>query len=514
MAVLGVEKQVSYAFEQNGKYFVASANEIASGFLSPEQNIVSLFDKLNQMQTDINSLRALIQNAKGKLVVRIIDDLGQEYQVEPNSTVKLFAGNYKDEVDQLIIRKGAIITKNYFVKIFNDAASDLELYSRYFGPYTTKAYDSVISGSSYQSNDTDYNTLRRYDYVPLGLSNASQIDITTYGFIRNLPEASSQSQGQFINSRYTSINGKSNLYGAVNGATHGVFQVEPQLLGAVPSLATSLSDIEYICGATDMSNISVLGALGSTSSGDFIRKGSNTAGTKQVIPSTDAYVTQAFNNNSILVHINHPEISNRLTNVNPNLTASSEVRNSRFSIIQTGATGYNQQNALFYLNSGNPTDSYTKIAFEANDRYLLGTKSCGAYLFMNPSEYSSIRVKGDDAISTNIIKFGSNNGISIPLTFQYRMTDYWGDGDTGLGNISGDINSNSSTNISYTKTIGIDIFNDIVNKDKFSFDVEVTARYSSKTITSKGIPTRTFESALDDLNNTVKTNIPTTSRDV
>jgi hypothetical protein len=40
-----------------------------------------------------------------------------EFAVTPNTTLKLFAGNYRDQVASLTIKKGVIITKNYFIKI-------------------------------------------------------------------------------------------------------------------------------------------------------------------------------------------------------------------------------------------------------------------------------------------------------------------------------------------------------------------------------------------------------------
>ena len=93
------------------------------------------------------------------------------------------------------------------------------------------------------------------------------------------------------------------------------------------------------------------------------------------------------------------------------------------------------------------------------------------------------------------------------------MTDYFGLGDTGLGNVGGDSSANSSTNLEYTKTIGMDIYANPIDKDRFSFDLEITSRYYSKSLITKDIPVRTFETALDDLTKTIKVVTPRTSRD-
>jgi hypothetical protein len=94
------------------------------------------------------------------------------------------------------------------------------------------------------------------------------------------------------------------------------------------------------------------------------------------------------------------------------------------------------------------------------------------------------------------------------------MTDYFGAGDAGLGNIGGIPSSSSNTNLEYVKTIGLDVYSNLRDKERFSFDIEITARYFSKSLISKDIPARTFETAIDDLNNTLKVLNPQTSRDV
>jgi hypothetical protein len=219
--------------------------------------------------------------------------------------------------------------------------------------------------------------------------------------------------------------------------------------------------------------------------------------------------------NNIQVHVKHPDIADWIaTGVTPltinSTTVPSLVRNSILGNIVKGSTGSNTQNA-YYKDPSSLINC--KIGFDVNDQFLLGPKSVGAYLFINPNSHIDMRVNGDDAISYKDIKFGNTNSISIPITFQYRMTDYFGVGDLGLGNVKGDPTSNSGTNLEYTKTIGIDVYPNPLDKERFSFDVEVTARYYSKSVITKDIPSRTFETALDDLTKTIKVVTPTTSRD-
>jgi len=507
---MNLDKVSAQTLVQNGKFFTTDSTHVASGFLTPENNIITLFDKLNSMDLEIQNLRGLIANAKGAISVVIVDDAGQEYSVSKNSTIRLFAGNYRDQVASLPIKKGVIISKNYFIKISNEAASVLELYSRMYG-----SRFSIVNSSNtleptnltYSNNDIDYNKLRRYDYVPLGLSNPDINDIATYGFITNTPYQSTQVMGQFINSRYTSVDGTRALYSSIDGST-SVYQI----LDLSGALVNSWTQVEW---TTDLPTLTGLTAGNLTT--DFIWAGGTNSAS--VVPYSNPIVQSALINN-IQVHVNHPDIKTWITagatyGINPtdgvnNYIAKRFARMSVLGNIIKGSTGSNTQTA--YYKDPTIVDS-SKIGFDAHDQFLLGPKSVGAYLFVNPNSHVDLRVNGSDAISYKDIKFGNTNAISIPVTFQYRMTDYFGVGDLGLGNVKGDPTSNSGTNLEYTKTIGIDLYPNPLDKERFSFDIEVTARYYSKSVITKDIPSRTFETALDDLTKTIKVVTPTTSRD-
>lgn len=502
--VLGVPRHLANSVEQGDVYFAHPSREIASGFLTEEQNVISLFDKLTSMDSEIQRLRALIESTRGILSVRVIDEEGIEYEVQPNNTLKLFAGNYRDEVSSLQVKKGVIVTKNYFVKITNDSASNLELYSRFWGSRRTKAQTTIPTIPGFNPSDGDYNTIRRYDFVPIGLSNADSQDIANFGFIRNFPETSSQVLGQFIQSRYKSIDGTRNLYSSI-GSTG--------LLDLSESPVSMLDDIENKLIPSLQDNITFSPIIGDPNS-DFIWKGGTST---NVVPSNIPEIDSAYAGDSILVHIEHPSITDWASSSTPsnaNILASLDVRNSIPANLQSNQFGGLIQNGIFFENQGGTADRYNKIGFEPNDQYLIGPKSVGAYLFMNPNSHSDLVVDGADSLSLRTIQFGDASAITIPITFQYRMTDYFGFGDAGIGNVAGSRTSTPTTNLTYTKTIGIDIYSNPINKERFSFDIEITARYYSRTVISREVPQRTFESVINDLNSTVKSIVPRTSRDV
>ena len=114
------------------------------------------------------------------------------------------------------------------------------------------------------------------------------------------------------------------------------------------------------------------------------------------------------------------------------------------------------------------------MSFEPNDQYLLGGKSCGAYLFMSPLSISSLSVDADN--NQGVREISGNSSVSVDIIFQYRMTDYAGTSDSASGHVGG-ISSTSLSNISYSKRIGIDIFDSQSNE--FHIDLEVFAKYKA-----------------------------------
>ena len=122
-----------------------------------------------------------------------------------------------------------------------------------------------------------------------------------------------------------------------------------------------------------------------------------------------------------------------------------------------------------------------KMSFDASDQYLLGGRSCGAFLFMSPVNVNTLKVGGETKRSSKQIKAkkdNESNAVNVDIVFQYRMTDYFGnDESTDTGRIGGFARL-AYNNLTYTKKIGLDIFDKY--GEQFSFDLEVFAKYSPK----------------------------------
>ena len=136
---------------------------------------------------------------------------------------------------------------------------------------------------------------------------------------------------------------------------------------------------------------------------------------------------------------------------------------------------------------------------------------------MNPSSHTNIQVDGDSKMSSKVISGGAV--ISIPLTFQYRMTDYWGEGNIGNGHILGDagistVNKTSISNIQMANRIGIDIWH---GKDNpVSFDIEIYATYgdSSSNINPNSLIQYNAATMTSAVNSSKNTNMVKTTSDI
>jgi hypothetical protein len=218
------------------------------------------------------------------------------------------------------------------------------------------------------------------------------------------------------------------------------------------------------------------GSAGATSS-DFIWDGSTGVVTLGSLTSGDY-------DDSLYVHIDHPDIG--VAGFGPGNTNMSQL-----ATLQESEAFSNLQNAYRYDNDSSYQRSM-KMSFSDNDQYLLGGKSCGAYLFVSPTRIGSLEVDGDNKFGKRKIgkldekQVNSTTAkapnLTLDVVFQYRMTDYFGTTsaggvDTSSGRIGG-LNTSQINNLTYSKTIGIDLFDS--NENQFSFDVEVFAKYKPK----------------------------------
>jgi len=575
----GINEHLSTQFTANEKFFAHTASSIASGFLSSEQTPIDLFSKLTEMQNRLNQFEEILSTAKGELAITLIDEEGNSIKINRDATTKVFSGFYSEEVLDLDDPRGAIISKTFFLNIANSEQTTLQLIASIAGSRTRMVKQSenpsfstteASSGSvilpatyewlddsatnqsdnrpTYSSNDSNYNTIRKYDLVPIILTNPVIDASNKYGQIKSIsPYQSSQNKNQFLYSRFSDVSSDSNFYSYIN--PDGEFII-------------NIDTAENFYGRNNNT--------GNITSGQFVWGGGFDSNGNPTTASTFS----GSNDDTIEVHIEHPILQNYssyrqsyidLTGDNSNFTLPS----SPVGGVDCTSTGNNTANLIFrhskfiplksdqnkgkeqaiYLNEnfleldslagtgnypsslsapngsqslqGSPSinnvlnSSFTnfsrnvKSSFDTFDQFLIGKKSCGSYLFLATDDHENIQVEGDSLQSSKPIQFGSQNSINVPIVFQYRMTDYFGSGlgsAGGLGNIAGD-STGATTNVTYSKRIGIDIYPN--SEDVVQFDLEFFAKYRSDNLNIKVFPAATVTKGLSDLEKVVTKLSPT-----
>ena len=204
----------------------------------------------------------------------------------------------------------------------------------------------------------------------------------------------------------------------------------------------------------------------------------------------DTQVSPDYDEN-IYVHVDHPSIADGFNSSDPaNPTwIANYTSMAKFATLRSDGNPYFQLQTPY--RKGRDFNRTVKMSFEDNDQFLLGGKSCGSYLFLSPTRIGNLSVDGDNKFGKRTIgKLDSKQvnstsskapSIAIDVVFQYRMTDYFGVTTTGVdtsdGRLAG-LNTNKIANLTYSKKIGIDLFDSFNNQ--FSFDLEVFAKYKPR----------------------------------
>jgi len=437
LATLGLNVHLSDQFTANEKFFAHTATSIDSGFLSPEQRPITLADKLLDFNSQIESIQATLAQATPELTAVLIDEQGNTVNLNANQINTIFAGYYKDIVSNLSVKKGVIVNRTFFLELRNNSQTTLSFKSNEPGPSDDMPFQQFNSGQPFEL----------YDEVPIINNTEDTVN------------SSSQVYGQYIYFRKGGINRK--LFYKPN---------------------TSGTSSEYHYGATFLSKSPVPNGFVAVSSAGDLSAG--------LIDLSDTSVGGELDN-PIYVHIDHPKYVQDAPV--SSLGAIADFGNSKLSnVIESNTFGiYDNdiQSSDFRLQwEYNNNLSDIKQSFRSDDQFLIGPGSCGSYLFPLIREIDGIRVEGDTINAKRSIEPGAS--IQIPIVFQFRMTDYFGEGATGLGNIGGDY-TQATENLSYVKALGFDLYTE--DNRKYSYDIEFQSIYKAEGATLRNVGGSSFD---------------------
>lgn len=476
----GIDGLLSQQVVTGEKTYYLGAGSILSGYYDSSGSPLDLFQKLNEMQDQLNSLRATIDRSTGTLEVYIVD--GSNTQLVTNgSTINLNAGYYNQiYANASSSDAGKIASTVYEIQISNTSAGLLELSSILPGGLTTLAGTS----SSYSLPD-GYATNLRYGNVPISITSLTTSDIVPVGstggannqsfqeFRQAPPYASGNSNSQFIYPRWKSVGFDASLY-----ITPAAFSASYNYAGDSASLPRNGSQLLPF----DPTNASVPTASGTDAN---VWDGTFSGSTGSYTGDGNGTLSE------FCIHKDHPSLSTGISFTNlvkpdfsggvvvyPYFRHSDYFYNDSTIVNNFQQLGYQQVSEDFVQGATASREDAmypNKLGFTADDEYLIGRYTCGAYLFLGPPTASTIQVEGSTQLASKFVKNGDSNAINVPLIFQFRANDK-------LAYIGGFRADGNPTNITYSKKIGIDI--QVRNQSPFSFDVKVTGKYKNDTLSS------------------------------
>lgn len=446
---LGVYIHLEDSFISGDKQYHHSARNIATDYYTNENKQMSVAQVIDELKKTSQKLEEQYLMTTSKLNVYLTDENGNKItDINNNDTINVFAGYYKDLVPNN--SKGEIVTKLYYLCIKNPKAFDTELLSYVPGLFANRLPDA--NTTSYIFNKYEYENYRKYWKVPISYrgvtNNADYIEHkknSAGSWMEQFGFASRQVMGQVAYSRYTDITLSSDLYK------------------------------EYIKENIKEENHNLLDKSDQSTIENFIFKGftGNTA-------DGGGYLTE------FCVHVDHPLVKSGSILADTTLYDQSTFipkkadnngqyvnipfYHTKLMSIESGQDNYQLQLADSRLTKDNDIKNYpAKLGFSEYDKYLIGKNTCGAYLFLAPELPKTLHA-GSNIYNKGLIL--NNSEIRIPILFQCRMSDYYGEGSNGSGRIGGDA---SKSNINYSKKIGLDFLQK--NKDLFSFDLSVEMQY-------------------------------------
>jgi len=503
-----VSSHMASSFYTNDKYFAHGAENISSGFLSPEQTPITLYDKLQDLQNQITMIIEQINQTVGDITVNLLDNSDEQkiYTLNEGGTTYINAGDYVSAIKNLDDeqKKGAIVTKTFYLEISTDAQSGLFLLSKLTGDRLTMCPNTVVDddkktvtsgdpeGNDYANYDnvitpsttsgSYYYEQGRYDLVPINLTNPEVVD-----FQIGSPSMyqSAQCRGQFVYSRFRNIGDTFDMYAntADENDENPKFKWNAKFKDSEVNydFKERIEDDEI---KKEYQSITGTGDDEFKDPGDGFDYNALAAIINR-LPKTwkkaEISSTRTLNNTKTLVRVANladaPVAAGSIAKLNSRIRTISTSNSSLYTIIPKiqAAYGFTDLGSITPNISDFDKNPYYvtthKIGYESKDRFAKGENTCNSYLFLSPVNHSEIQVDGDTLESSKKLKSGET--LRVPLIYQFRMKDY----DDKIFGKNLKETSTEVKNTKYANIIGIDIWTDRNALKPKQYDIIVYSTY-------------------------------------
>lgn len=500
----GTAAHMNSSFYTNDKYFAHTAESITSGFLSPEQTPITLYDKLQDLQNQITMIVEQISGMMGNITVHLIDNSDEQkiYTLNEGGVTYINAGDYLSSIADLDEdkKKGAIVTKTFYLEISTDAQSGLFLLSKITGdrlsmcPSSISEDRSYVGGNDYSNYDnvlnpstasgTYYMEQGRYDLVPINLNNPEILD-----FQIGSPSMyqSAQCRGQFIYSRFRNIGDTFDMYATGTDSNSQPIYNSKALFTEGEFVYDVKNNVEDDVNTFYQDEKDAYNNMTGSSVTDW---NSNMKVILHRLPRTwtKRETVRVTNSRRTIVRATNLSANTAsIARLGKRLDGLTNENSSAYTItpkIQC-AYGYTDLGKIksselgSFDNDVNGTSYITthKIGYDERDRYAIDSsgsgKDCTSYLFLSPVNHTEIQVDGDTLESSKNLNGGET--LKVPIIYQFRMTDYEG---KIFGKYTSENNSDVK-NAKFANIIGVDIWTDRNAIKPKQYDIIVYSTYGS-----------------------------------
>lgn len=479
----GLDLHLLDAFTKGDAYYAHKLESLASGFFTPEGNVINGFQWANDVSDRLRAVESAVKKEVGELNVYLESPDGNVNQINRGDTVSVFAGYYLDEVasesetQEISYNYGDVVSKTYVLNLENASQTPLELGVRVSGGISQRVPEN---GTGVVASDLDYNEVRKYDKTPIMITSEFNEGGEAEGFRHKAPFQTGQVRAQYMYLRYKDFGVDKELY-AGPGADGGYdYDFEGQ---SVSGEQVPYNESHYLPYFPDYS-----GPSGTFDTHPDVWNGNADTGY--------GYLSD------FCIHKDHPAISGKAaTTINdfkdlilPVFDGSPQpyplISHGLYFDLETGAEnafGVDPWKQVEYRRPSGTADhdpvAYpVKMGFSADDKYLIGRHTCGAYLYAAPPNTSLISTTGNHPGQKRSLKYGVR--IKVPIVFEYRCADI-------LENVGGYRTDDEVLgNVKYKKKIGIDVYEKLNSSesdprygDIFSFDVEVSCQHAREATT-------------------------------